>query len=58
MPKRHSRPALDEVSLHDRAPNGVPRLLTEAQVLSMVDIWLTTPFEGGRHLTRIQKLDY
>jgi ribose 5-phosphate isomerase B len=34
------------------------RLLTEAQVLSMVDIWLATPFEGGRHLTRIQKLDY
>jgi ribose 5-phosphate isomerase B len=34
------------------------RLLTEAQVVSMVDIWLTTPFEGGRHLTRIQKLDY
>jgi ribose 5-phosphate isomerase B len=34
------------------------RQLTEEQVLSMVDIWLTTPFEGGRHLTRIQKLDY
>jgi ribose 5-phosphate isomerase B len=34
------------------------RQLTEAQVLSMVDIWLTTAFEGGRHLTRIQKLDY
>lgn len=33
------------------------RLVTEAQVLSMVDIWLATPFEGGRHLTRIQKLD-
>jgi prophage regulatory protein len=38
MPKRHSRPALDEVSLHDRAPNGVPRLLTEAQVLGLVPI--------------------
>jgi prophage regulatory protein len=41
MPKRHSRPALDEVlpSLHDRAPNAsVPRLLTEAQVLGLVPI--------------------
>jgi ribose 5-phosphate isomerase B len=34
------------------------RLLNEAQVLSMLDIWLATPFAGGRHLTRIQKLDF
>ena len=41
MPKRNARPALNELlpSLHDRAPNpGVPRLLTEAQVLGLVPI--------------------
>jgi ribose 5-phosphate isomerase B len=32
-------------------------LLSEALVLAMVDIWLTTPFDGGRHVARIQKLD-
>ena len=25
--------------------------------LKIVQIWLATPFEGGRHLTRIQKID-
>jgi ribose 5-phosphate isomerase B len=33
------------------------RLLSEALVLGMIDIWLTTPFDGGRHMERIQKLD-
>ena len=23
----------------------------------MVDVWLSTPFEGGRHVRRIQQLD-
>jgi len=25
--------------------------------LKIVQVWLTTPFEGGRHLRRIQKID-
>jgi ribose 5-phosphate isomerase B len=33
------------------------RLLSESLVLTMVDIWLATPFDGGRHVVRIQKLD-
>lgn len=33
------------------------RLLSEEQVLAIVDVWLSTPFEGGRHVARIAKLD-
>jgi ribose 5-phosphate isomerase B len=33
------------------------RLITEAQAIAIVDIWLATPFEGGRHEPRIAKLD-
>ena len=33
------------------------RLIPEDQVLAIVDTWLTTAFEGGRHLARILKLD-
>jgi ribose 5-phosphate isomerase B len=33
------------------------RLISEQQALSIVDIWLNTPFEGGRHERRIAKLD-
>jgi ribose 5-phosphate isomerase B len=33
------------------------RLVPEDQVLPIVDIWLSTAFEGGRHLQRIRKLD-
>ena len=33
------------------------RLLTQEQALSIVDTWLTTPFEGGRHARRIQQID-
>ena len=33
------------------------RLVAESELLTLVDIWLTTPFEGGRHLARLQKLD-
>ena len=33
------------------------RLLTEDIALEIVRIWLDTPFEGGRHLRRIQLLD-
>jgi ribose 5-phosphate isomerase B len=33
------------------------RLITEQEALRIVDIWLATPFEGGRHQRRIEKLD-
>ena len=33
------------------------RLLTEAEALEIVRVWLNTPFEGGRHVRRIQLLD-
>jgi ribose 5-phosphate isomerase B len=33
------------------------RMMTEEMALRIVDIWLATPFEGGRHIQRIQKLD-
>src|SRR5262245_54747871 len=33
------------------------RMVTEVMALSIVDVWLTTPFEGGRHVARIEKLD-
>ena len=33
------------------------RLVPEASLLRIVDVWLKTPFEGGRHVRRIRKLD-
>jgi ribose 5-phosphate isomerase RpiB len=33
------------------------RLLSPEQTLAFVDLWLSTPFDGGRHATRIAKLD-
>ncbi|MGC1276524.1 MAG: ribose 5-phosphate isomerase B [Planctomycetaceae bacterium] len=33
------------------------RMLTSEQALAIVDRWLKTPFEGGRHEARIRKLD-
>ena len=33
------------------------RLLTKAEALEIVQVWLNTPFEGGRHVRRIQLLD-
>ena len=33
------------------------RLLTEEAALEIVRVWLDTPFEGERHLRRIQLLD-
>lgn len=35
------------------------RILSEKKAMKIVDIWLTTKFEGGRHLGRIRKImDY
>lgn len=33
------------------------RMLDIATVFSILDEWLNTPFEGGRHTARIRKLD-
>ena len=33
------------------------RLLALELVLEMVDTWLETPFEGGRHVARLEQLD-
>ncbi len=32
-------------------------LLTEQLVARMVDVWVKTPFEGGRHSRRLEKLE-
>jgi ribose 5-phosphate isomerase B len=33
------------------------RMITAEAALNLVQIWLTTPFEGGRHLRRIQQIE-
>jgi ribose 5-phosphate isomerase B len=33
------------------------RMMDEATALEIVRVWLDTPFEGGRHIARIQMLD-
>ena len=33
------------------------RTITEAEALAIVRVWLATPFEGGRHIVRIRKID-
>ncbi|MEO6222374.1 MAG: ribose 5-phosphate isomerase B [Vicinamibacterales bacterium] len=33
------------------------RMVSGELAIRIVDVWLATPFEGGRHVARIQKLD-
>jgi ribose 5-phosphate isomerase B len=33
------------------------RTISEPEALAIVRVWLATDFEGGRHLTRIRKID-
>jgi len=33
------------------------RMIPEEELLKIVDTWMTTPFEGGRHLRRIRLID-
>lgn len=33
------------------------RLVPESDIVAIVDVWLSMPFEGGRHVARIAKLD-
>ena len=32
------------------------RFISEEKALEMVDLFITTPFEGGRHQKRIEKI--
>jgi ribose 5-phosphate isomerase B len=33
------------------------RMISREMAIAIVDVWLETAFEGGRHIPRIQKLD-
>jgi ribose 5-phosphate isomerase B len=33
------------------------RMLAIEEALEIVDVWLTTPFSGGRHAERIRQID-
>jgi len=33
------------------------RMISAEQALSIVDVWLATPFDGGRHVLRVKKVD-
>jgi ribose 5-phosphate isomerase B len=33
------------------------RLVPEQEVVPILQVWLTTPFEGGRHVRRLQQID-
>ena len=63
---RHARCALGwsvESARLSRAHNDAnmlslgQRLLSEDEVRAIVEVWLREPFEGGRHVPRIEKLD-
>jgi ribose 5-phosphate isomerase B len=53
----------EQVAIWNRSHNDAnmlslgQRTITEAEALSIVRIWLVTPFEGGRHIARIHKID-
>ena len=53
----------EQVAIWNRSHNDAnmlslgQRTITEAQALAIVRIWLATPFEGGRHIARIRKID-
>lgn len=33
------------------------RLVAEAKLMAVVDVWMSTPFDGGRHVARVKKID-
>ena len=53
----------EQVAIWNRSHNDAnvlslgERTITEAEALSIVRVWLTTDFEGGRHIARIAKID-
>jgi ribose 5-phosphate isomerase B len=53
----------EQVAVWNRSHNDAnmlslgQRTITEGEALAIVRIWLVTPFEGGRHIARIHKID-
>jgi ribose 5-phosphate isomerase B len=53
----------EQVAIWNRSHNDAnvlslgQRTVTEAEALHIVKVWLATPFEGGRHVARINKID-
>ena len=53
----------EQVAVWNRAHNDAnmlslgQRTITDTQALAIVRVWLATPFEGGRHIARIRKID-
>jgi ribose 5-phosphate isomerase B len=33
------------------------RFMTENEIYEIIELWLSEPFEGGRHQRRVEKLD-
>lgn len=64
VPGIRALPCSDTISAHfARSHNNGnilalgSRLLDEATMQKIVDTWLATPFEGGRHNVRVEKID-
>src|SRR5919204_30668 len=53
----------EQVAIWNRSHNDAnmlslgQRTISQEQALAIVRIWLVTPFEGGRHIGRIHKID-
>ena len=53
----------EQVAMWSRSHNDAnmlslgQRTITEAAALAIVRTWLATPFEGGRHVARVRKID-
>jgi ribose 5-phosphate isomerase B len=53
----------EQVAIWNRAHNDAncislgARTITEAEAIAIVRVWLATPFEGGRHIARIAKIE-
>jgi ribose 5-phosphate isomerase B len=33
------------------------RFVSEAEAVAIIDTWLATPFDGGRHARRVEKIE-
>jgi ribose 5-phosphate isomerase B len=53
----------EQVAIWNRSHNDAnclslgQRTVSEAEALKIVTVWLDTPFEGGRHVPRVKKID-
>lgn len=53
----------EQVAIWNRSHNDAnclalgQRTISEAEALHIVKVWLQTPFEGGRHVARVEKID-